>query len=59
MLLIENMRNGYSPSQCGYTFTVWELIDFLSEFDSDTPVYISNDGGYTYSSITEENIRES
>lgn len=35
VLFLEGRRNGYSIEQCGETFTVSELIDFLSEFDED------------------------
>lgn len=55
-LFINTKRNGYDPDQCGRTLTVAELIDILSEFDDDTPVYLCNDGGYTYGSITEHDI---
>ena len=53
MLLIENMRNGYTPEQCGDTITAGDLIEFLAQLDEYTPIYISNDSGYTFSSITE------
>jgi hypothetical protein len=50
-LYIEARRKGYSPDQCGKTMTVGELIEALAEYDEDTKVYISNDGGYTYGNI--------
>lgn len=50
-LFIDGRRNGYTPEQCGKTMTVEELIAYLEQFDEDTPVYISNDNGYTYGSI--------
>lgn len=53
VLFLESRRNGYSIDQCGETFTVSELIDFLSEFDDDTPIYLSNDRGYTFGNIDE------
>lgn len=52
-LFITGNRNGYDPDQCGRTLTVGELIQLLSEYDEDTPVYLRNDNGYTYGSITE------
>ncbi len=55
-LYIEGKRNGYGPDQCGRTLTVGELIALLSEFDEDRPVFLRNDGGYTYGSITERDI---
>ena len=39
--------------------TVGELIAALQEYDEDTPVYLRNDGGYTYGSIEEIDIVES
>lgn len=57
-LYIEGRRNGYAPDQCGRTFTVGELIAFLEQFDEDMPVYLNNDNGYTFGSITERSIEE-
>ena len=48
VLFLEGRRNGYSIEQCGKTFTVSELIDFLSEFDEDIPIYLSNDREYRW-----------
>lgn len=55
-LFIEGKRNGYGIDQCGRTLTVRELIEILEEFDEDRPVYLRNDNGYTYGSITEGDI---
>lgn len=55
-LYIEGKRNGYGIDQCGTTLTVGELIELLSEFDYGRPVYLRNDNGYTYGSITERDI---
>lgn len=38
--------------------TVGEMIDVLSQYDEDTPVYLSFDNGYTYGGITEERFEE-
>lgn len=57
-VMIENSRTGYTTKQCGRTFTVGELIEFLEQFDEDTPVYLSNDNGYTYGSISESCMEE-
>lgn len=51
-LYIETRREGYAPEQCRDTMTVEELIGYLEQFDGDTKVYLSNDNGYTYGSIT-------
>ena len=55
-LTIETHRSGYSVGQCGRTLSVAELIDYLSQWDENTPVYFSNDNGYTYGSISFDDI---
>ena len=57
-LYIEGRRNGYGIDQCGRTMTVGELIEFLQDFDEDTPIYLKNDNGYTYGSITDSSFEE-
>lgn len=57
-LFIEGRRNGYDTEQCGRTMTVGDLIHFLEMFDEDAPIYLRNDGGYTYGSITESSFEE-
>ena len=57
-LFIKTGREGYSPEQCRRTMTAGELIEYLEQFDEDTPVYLSNDYDYTYASITEFNFRD-
>lgn len=58
VIYIAGKRNGYGPDQCGQTMTAGELINFLSQFDEDTPIFLKNDNGYTYGSITEWDIEE-
>ena len=58
-LYIEGRREGYAPEQIRYTMTVAELISYLEQFDEDMEVYLDNDNGYTYGSITESSFRES
>ena len=58
VVFIEGRREGYSTDQIRNTITVGELIEYLQDFDEDTPVYLRNDGGYTYGGITEDSIRE-
>ena len=55
-LFINGKGNGYNTDQCGETLTIGELILILQEYDMDMPVYLRNDGGYTYGSITENDI---
>ena len=38
--------------------TVGELIEILESFDPERPVFLRNDRGYTYGSITEEDIED-
>ena len=58
-LFINGKRNGYGTDQCGKTLTVGELIEILQEYDEDSPVYLRNDNGYTYGSITRNDIYSS
>lgn len=58
VLYIEGRRNGYGLEQCGRTMTVAELIDYLSQFDEELPVYLNNDQGYTYGNIDEDSFEE-
>lgn len=58
VLFIEGKRNGYGIDQCGETLTVGELLALLEDYDEDTPIYLRNDGGYTYGSITERDIEQ-
>ena len=55
-LFISGKRNGYDTKQCGRTLTVAELIDVLLEYDQSRLVYLRNDNGYTYGSITEVDL---
>ena len=57
-LYIEGRREGYSPDQIRFTMTVGELMEYLDQFDEDTPVYLRNDNGYTYGSITDSSFSE-
>ena len=58
-LYIEGRREGYAPDQCRQTMTVEELIAYLEQFDNDTEVYLRNDNGYTYGSITGSSFSDS
>ena len=58
ILTIQTKREGYSPDQCGHTATVADLVAYLTQWDDDTPVYLSNDNGYTYGSIRDYDIDE-
>lgn len=53
---IEAHREGYGVDQIGHTMTVGELVSYLTQWDDDTPVCISNDNGYTYGSISYSDI---
>ena len=61
VLIIEANREGYSIEQAENereAITVGELMQMLEDFDEDTKVYVSNDNGYTYGSVTEYRIRK-
>ena len=53
-LIYNIFREDYGIDQIRHTMTVGELISFLSDFDEDTPIYLSFDSGYTYGGITED-----
>ncbi len=38
--------------------TAGELINFLAQYDEDTPIYLSFDNGYTYGGIIESRFEE-
>jgi hypothetical protein len=57
-LFIDGRRDGYSPEQCRKTMTVGDLIAYLEQFDEEEEVYLRNDNGYTYGSITEDSFSE-
>jgi hypothetical protein len=57
-LFIEGRRSGYSPDSCGRTMTVGDLIEYLSQFDEDMPVFLKNDNGYTYGNIDDRSFEE-
>lgn len=48
----------YSMEDVRGTMTVGELTQFLSDYDEDTPIYLSFDGGYTYGGISESQMVE-
>ena len=50
-LYLTAQREGYSLDQIKHTMTVGELIDFLSGYDEDLPVYLAHDNHYTYGGI--------
>lgn len=61
VLIIEANREGYSIEQAENertAITVGELMRLLEDFDEDAKIYISNDRGYTYGSVTERRIYE-
>ncbi len=44
-------RTAYTPEDVEHTLTVRDVIDALSDYPDDTPVYLKHDGGYTYGGI--------
>ena len=63
-ITIEARREGYSISQVAEgTLTIAELMDVLQEmadaYGEDAPVVISNDHGYTYGSISYDDVNAS
>ena len=58
ILTIEAAREGYSPDQIRDTMTVEDLRRLLEDYEDDTPIYISNDNGYTFGGISWDAIHE-
>ena len=59
VLYINAVREGYEIDQIRHTMTVGQLMNWLEQFDEDTPVYLKHDRGYTYGGITEDKFEES
>ena len=57
-LIYSTFREGYGIDQVNRTMTAGELINFLAQYDEDTPIYLSFDNGYTYGGLTEERFEE-
>lgn len=57
-LTYSTFREGYDTDQINRTMTAGELINFLAQYDEDTPIYLSFDNGYTYGGITEGRFEE-
>lgn len=58
IIYLNAQREGYAIDQIRETMTARELIDYLSQFDEEAPVYLSHDGGYTYGGITQNSFSE-
>lgn len=61
-LIINADREGYGTDQIRHTMTVGELIECLSQYDEDTPVFLGHDrqsyGWYTYGGISWDDFNE-
>ena len=59
-VIINVNRDGYATDQIYHTMTVGELIEMLSDFNENLPVYFGNDrrdyGWYTYGGVNERDI---
>lgn len=59
ILLLATHHDDYSVNRIkDYTMTVGELLEILLQYEDDTPIALSNDGGYTYGKIGEDDITE-
>lgn len=57
-LIYSTSREGYGVDQINRTMAAGELINFLAQYDEDTPIYLSFDNGYTYGGIVEGRFEE-
>lgn len=55
-IFIDGRRDGYHPNQCSNTMTVAELRSLLDNFNEEDEVFIINDNGYTYGSISPDSF---
>lgn len=55
-IFIDGRREAYCPNQCYNTMTVGELKEFLGQFNDDDEIFLRNDKGYTYGSITDSSF---
>ena len=55
-VIIETSRDAYSASEVS-TLTVSELISELMCYDSNTPVVLSFDKGYTFGGLSSRRIK--
>lgn len=57
VIILETSRDCYDKREAiPYSISVGELIEILNEYDEDTKIILSNDGGYTYGIINEDYI---
>ena len=60
-ILFNTKKTGYSVNQVleeKSTLTVQELIDYLSDFDPNSPILFSNDDGYTFGELNDYTLDE-
>lgn len=56
---IETAKTHYSAEAAAeHTLTVGDLIRLLEQYDDSTPVVFSNDNGYTFGRICNDDITE-
>ena len=58
IICLDTARDAYAIQECYRSMTVREMIDYLSQFDEDSPIVFRNDKGYTYGNITHESFEE-
>jgi len=58
VLMLDAEREAYGYDDIRNTMTVGELVDYLSQYDEDMPIYLRHDRGYTYGGITEDRFEE-
>lgn len=59
IIYIEGRRSAYGPEDLlDRTMTVRELIEYLEQYEDDSPVMLRNDNGYTYGHIDYNSFSE-
>lgn len=57
-LVITNYRQARDPSEISHTMTAGELMEYLAQFDPETPVITQGYDGNLYSGIDWDTIEE-
>ena len=57
-LILNTKHEGYGTDQIRKTMTASDLIEFLQQYDENTPVYLAFDRRYTYGAILERRFEE-
>ena len=58
VIIIEANHEGLQINQIRETMTAGEIIDWLSKYDEETPVYLLHNEDYTFGGIRERDFTD-